>query len=61
MRSAALNEPVTLRACLLDLGVLSEATGVHVRVDVVDVMEVFAACIKGSQLLLTVQEEFVGN
>ena len=47
MRSAALKEPVTLRACLLDLGVLSDATGVKVKVDVVEVMEVFAACIKG--------------
>lgn len=46
VRSAALKEPVTLRACLLDLGVLSEPTGVQIKVDVVDVMEVFAAYMK---------------
>ena len=46
VRSAALKELVTLRACLLDLGVLSEPTGVQVKVDVVDVMEVFDACMK---------------
>ena len=52
VRSAALKELVTLRACLLDLGVLREATGVHVRVDVVEVMEVLAACIKGAIIIL---------
>ena len=45
VRSAALKELVTLRACLLALGVLSEATGVQVKVDVVEVMEVFDAYI----------------
>jgi hypothetical protein len=54
VRSAALKDPVTLRACLLDLGVLNEATGVHVRVDVVEVMEVFAACIKHVIIIITV-------
>lgn len=45
VRSAALKELITPRAGLLALGVLSEATGVKVSVDVVEVMEVFEAYI----------------
>ena len=44
VRSAALKELITPRAGLLAFGVLREATGVKVRVDVVDVMDVFEAC-----------------
>ena len=46
MRSAALKEVIRLRAGLLALGVLSEATGVKVRVEVVEVMEVLDAYIR---------------
>ena len=55
VRSAALKELVTLRACFLDLGVLNEATGVQVKVDVVEVMEVFAACRKSVMIIMMCQ------
>ena len=43
VRSAALKEVMTPRAGLVALGVLSEATVVKVRVDVVEVMDVLDA------------------
>ena len=55
VRSAALKELVTLRACFLALGVLNEATGVQVKVDVVEVMEVFAACMKNIIIIMMCQ------
>ena len=41
VRSATLEELITLKPCLLLFGVLNEATGVQVIVDVVEHMEVF--------------------
>ena len=46
VRSAALKEVIIPRAGLLALGVLREATGVKVMVEVVEVMEVLEACEK---------------
>ena len=49
VRSAVLKEVIRLRAGLLALGILSEATGVKVRVEVVEVMEVldaYALCMQ---------------
>lgn len=43
VRSAAEKEAMTPSAGLLALGVLSEATGVKVRAEVVEVMDVFDA------------------
>ena len=44
VRSAALKEDMIPRAGLFALGVLREATGVKVMVEVVEVMEVLEAC-----------------
>ena len=44
VRSAALKDDMIPRAGLLALGVLREATGVKVIVEVVEVIEVLEAC-----------------